>query len=1100
MLLQAACSNGPTPVAGDAPPAADTEVFMGETEVVPGDTFVACLTHADCEESFPDKGPCQVALCDSVEQTCVLGDVKDYSPCLDDDECTLETYCLSGACGNGFSLVCDDGNPCTDDACDTAKGCVFAPNTAPCDDGSQCTADDACESGVCTGAPSDCPCQSDADCLAFGTGSACSVQTMACVNQMCVATGEDTVVCDPSANTGCAKNTCDPETGECSVVHAPDGTPCSDGFTCTSGDACGSGACVPGPNMCACNAAAECAPLEDDNLCNGVLDCIEGLCSVVPDSVVVCPKQGLDSCQQSVCEPATGTCKTSAKPSGVPCDDEDLCTTADSCQSGTCSGDLVDCDDANPCTKDSCDPSSGCSHAPLSDTLCDDGDACTTGEICKDGVCGGSVWTCGDCGNSLCEDGESCTSCAEDCGPCPGCGDGQCDAEETCTSCPEDCGPCPGCGDGQCDGEETCTSCSEDCGPCPGCGDGQCDGEETCTSCSEDCGPCGADPCVATGEPGCGGCPAEECVCTTDSYCCEVAWDQWCVGSYLEYCGGQCEGSCGDGFCDPLGGEDCSVCIKDCGPCGTCGDQVCGDAETCGNCPADCGQCQGSCAPAATLACGASLSYSLTQPGVTDSVEAYSCNEFPYPGPEYTYAFEASCDGIATVTLSKETSATDVMVLSEEGAGCDPTECVAFGFSSASFDTDAGGTYYVVIDGYGGASGSYTLAISCQCGPVCGNSQCEPEEDCQSCPADCGACCGSSGCQPEYGEDCQSCPEDCGACPKKGSCCIVTGTPGCQEPKVEACVCALDPYCCQTAWDSICASEADECGSCSGDCCAAHGNPGCDDEAVEACVCGLDPYCCDYVWDSICASEVVSQGCGSCGGQDPVCGDGQCNGAEDSCSCPGDCPDDPNSCSACQCGQSGGNCWCDANCLNYGDCCGNACQQCGQCAPVCGDGKCNGAEDSCSCPGDCPDDPNSCSACQCGQSGGSCFCDAACFTYGDCCGNACQQCGACGPVCGDGQCNGGEDSCSCPGDCPDDPNSCSACQCGQSGGSCFCDAACATYGDCCGNACSACGVGCVPPGSSCAGNCGGMAPNGCWCDSSCTFFGDCCIDYQQHCG
>lgn len=53
-----------------------------------------------------------------------------------------------------------------------------------------------------------------------------------------------------------------------------------------------------------------------------------------------------------------------------------------------------------------------------------------------------------------------------------------------------------------------------------------------------------------------------------------------------------------------------------------------------------------------------------------------------------------------------------------------------------------------------------------------------------------------------------------------------------------------------------------------------------------------------------------------------VCGDGQCNGSEDSCSCPADCPDDPNTCSPCQCGAMGGpNCWCDANCVNFGDCC-----------------------------------------------------------------------------------------------------------------------------------------------------------------------------------
>lgn len=53
-----------------------------------------------------------------------------------------------------------------------------------------------------------------------------------------------------------------------------------------------------------------------------------------------------------------------------------------------------------------------------------------------------------------------------------------------------------------------------------------------------------------------------------------------------------------------------------------------------------------------------------------------------------------------------------------------------------------------------------------------------------------------------------------------------------------------------------------------------------------------------------------------------VCGDGQCNGGENSCTCAADCPDDPGTCSACQCGMKGGpNCWCDASCVQIGDCC-----------------------------------------------------------------------------------------------------------------------------------------------------------------------------------
>jgi hypothetical protein len=59
------------------------------------------------------------------------------------------------------------------------------------------------------------------------------------------------------------------------------------------------------------------------------------------------------------------------------------------------------------------------------------------------------------------------------------------------------------------------------------------------------------------------------------------------------------------------------------------------------------------------------------------------------------------------------------------------------------------------------------------------------------------------------------------------------------------------------------------------------------------------------------------------GCKNAVCGDGSCDlPDEDSCTCPKDCPDNPNACSDCECGFQGGpNCWCDINCFQNGDCC-----------------------------------------------------------------------------------------------------------------------------------------------------------------------------------
>jgi hypothetical protein len=65
-------------------------------------------------------------------------------------------------------------------------------------------------------------------------------------------------------------------------------------------------------------------------------------------------------------------------------------------------------------------------------------------------------------------------------------------------------------------------------------------------------------------------------------------------------------------------------------------------------------------------------------------------------------------------------------------------------------------------------------------------------------------------------------PPDCSSAPPGGSdCCANNGTPGCNHPECQDCVCALDTFCCNTSWDSICAGEAtDQCGDICAPCCA----------------------------------------------------------------------------------------------------------------------------------------------------------------------------------------------------------------------------------------------------------------------------------------
>ncbi len=47
------------------------------------------------------------------------------------------------------------------------------------------------------------------------------------------------------------------------------------------------------------------------------------------------------------------------------------------------------------------------------------------------------------------------------------------------------------------------------------------------------------------------------------------------------------------------------------------------------------------------------------------------------------------------------------------------------------------------------------------------------------------------------------------------------------------------------------------CSNDDGDCCVPHGYVGCQDAGLTNCVCGLDPYCCDTEWDSYCVDEAI---------------------------------------------------------------------------------------------------------------------------------------------------------------------------------------------------------------------------------------------------
>ncbi|MEC9073471.1 MAG: hypothetical protein VX938_13855, partial [Myxococcota bacterium] len=204
------------------------------------------------------------------------------------------------------------------------------------------------------------------------------------------------------------------------------------------------------------------------------------------------PWEAVDSCSTPACDLLAGLCVLILSEDGTSCDDSDVCTSASSCDGGTCIGDIEEpcADDGNPCTDDVCDPTYGCQYLDNKKT-CDDGDLCTTEDLCGVGVCRGVPTVCpGEgcfcdpdsggcvcpipCEPTDCDDGNPCT--ADTCDPVDGClhsptDEGEpCDDGDACTletAC--DTGTCA-CGDGcaapDCDDGNPCTA--DTCDPIAG--------------------------------------------------------------------------------------------------------------------------------------------------------------------------------------------------------------------------------------------------------------------------------------------------------------------------------------------------------------------------------------------------------------------------------------------------------------------------------------------------------------------------------------------------------------------------------------------------------------------------------------------------------
>ena len=380
---------------------------------------IVCDSAEDCAPLVAGS-PCEVALCDLTKQVCVVGPVKDHTPCDDGSICTIGDHCIDGGCAIEAEVPCADGNLCTADSCHPLLGCVHDPKPdEPCDDGNGCTKDDTCMAGECVGAQDGtCVCDSDEDCAPLDDDDLCNGALVCSQAGFCVLPPESVVDCTSINDTTCLFTACNAETGQCEAK-LPAGLPCFDGNVCTTGDTCGNGSCQPGPDACPCEQDADCAPFDDPtfdgiDLCNGALFCDGGLCRIEPATIVSCSPLDAAGCIPTLCEPTTGACEPAPKVDGAICDDDDPCTLDDVCTTAVCGGTPATCDSPGACLEAECNSETGaCDPIPAHESEpCDDGNACTDVDACAAGQCGGVAVDCVDdnpCTDSTCDETSGCS-------------------------------------------------------------------------------------------------------------------------------------------------------------------------------------------------------------------------------------------------------------------------------------------------------------------------------------------------------------------------------------------------------------------------------------------------------------------------------------------------------------------------------------------------------------------------------------------------------------------------------------------------------------------------------------------------------------------
>jgi hypothetical protein len=365
-----------------------------------GKCDVSCKNNAECE----DGNPCSENFCDTNLGKCVFTNLDGV---LTPNAMQVAGDCKVRFCENGVDSdvnddadVSDDGNPCTDEVC--TAGVPSNPNFP---------AKRICEQGksdVCDGNGACVECVDKDDCVNI-VETECEKRS--CVANKCVIAYEgQTTLASPVLQNAkdCKKVVCNGPNGTTAV---PDNADLPDDNNPCTTDTCSNGNPVSTDK-------AQGTACGNNQVCNAIGDCIG--CNAPTDCM------GTDDfCKKRTC--VNETCGTAFTPNGT---DLDMGQMAGDCKVLECDGmgnvktSVLQSDvpnDNNACTADTCNAQGNFVFTPVAaNSPCSVGvnDACDGNGVCKKSL----GKTCGngpECVSTRCVDGVCCnSSCTTTCESC----------------------------------------------------------------------------------------------------------------------------------------------------------------------------------------------------------------------------------------------------------------------------------------------------------------------------------------------------------------------------------------------------------------------------------------------------------------------------------------------------------------------------------------------------------------------------------------------------------------------------------------------------------------------------------------------------------